>query len=76
MVSPVSYPITLFEYLFEELFEVGEVGGAACHFDPRTLWGTFDYAQLGRWEDLQQMKPKSEGKSLISRQKQTVYRLL
>ena len=51
-------PITFFEDLFEDLFEVGEVGGTACHFHPRLSWGTLDYAQLVRWDDLLQMKPQ------------------
>lgn len=76
--------IAFFEYLFEELLKVGEVGDAACYFAPslihphtRMLWGNLDYTQLRRWEYLLQMKPKKRTEqSFLPPDADDMYRLL
>ena len=83
-VQGQNFHITFLEYLFEELWKVGEVGRAACYFAPsfihhrtRILWGALDFSQLRRWEYLLQMKPKSRGEqSCLPPEMDDMYRLL
>ena len=73
-VQPQKYPITLFGYLLEEFFDIGDVGGAAHCFAPQMSRG---YAQPGRLEVLLQTKSKKRREeSRLSSESDCMYRLL
>lgn len=73
-IQAQKYPITFFEYLFEELFEIGSVGGVAYCFAPRL---SLEYAQLRRWEELLQTKrSRRREESHLSSETDCMYRLL
>lgn len=83
-VQAPKFQIMFFEYLFEELLNIGEVRGASCYFAPsqlhqytRMLWGNLDYSQLRRWEHLLQSKSKRlREESDLPPEMDDMYRLL
>ncbi|KAL9137832.1 MAG: hypothetical protein Q9175_000966 [Cornicularia normoerica] len=73
-VQAPKFRITFFEYLLEELLNLGEVGGAACH---ARIWGNLDSLQLRRWEHLLQLKPRKPREvSHLPPEMDDMYRLL
>lgn len=83
-VQAQKFHITFFEYLFEELLQVGEVGRAACYFAPSLVHShtpmlreELDYSHLRRWENHLQSKPKKRREeSQLPPEMKDMYRLL